>query len=123
MKRWFAALAVLCVGAAGAAALGHGRHQSPRAVLAKMEAARPAPLKRAAATVANYKAQALKAGKYRCCLKHPCDWCALHMGQCPCDSLLDSGRPVCNECKGGWYAGDGEAKGKKPDQIKTFPRG
>ncbi len=83
---------------------------------------RPQALKNAAATVTAFKQKAIQAGHYRCCLKHSCDLCALKLGACPCDEQLDAGKPVCNECKGGWYTGDGEAKGKTAAQIKTFPR-
>jgi hypothetical protein len=103
-------------------AMAHGRPDNGAAKMAQLAQSRPAALKSAATTVEKFKQQAIRAGRYRCCLHHPCDYCALHMGTCPCDEQLDSGKPVCNECKGGWYAGDGEAKGKTADQIKTFPR-
>jgi hypothetical protein len=92
-------------------------------MMKKMMDARPKALKRAAATVQKVKAEALKKGMYNCCLKHPCDWCALKMGACPCGKNAAMGKPVCNECKGGWEAGDGAIPGLTADQIKTFPRG
>lgn len=103
-------------------AIAQGKEDDGEAKMAKLAQSRPATLKSAAATVETFKQKAIKAGHYRCCLKHPCDYCALKMGACPCDDQLDAGKPVCNECKGGWYAGDGEARGKTADQIKTFPR-
>jgi len=32
-------------------------------------------------------------------------------------------KPVCNECKGGWSAGDGAISAKNADELKTMPRG
>lgn len=68
------------------------------------------------------KQKAMAEGKYKCCLHHSCGWCAIHMGECTCYQNAASDKPVCNECKGGWYAGDGRVPGKTPDQIKTMPR-
>lgn len=79
-------------------------------------------LKNADQTVQEHKKKAMAAGKYTCCLKHPCDFCALKMGECPCGMNAAKDMPVCNECKGSWYAGDGALGGKQPDQIKTLPR-
>jgi hypothetical protein len=126
MKRPLLALLAIAAIAGLVAAHGlasaRGRAADDAAKFARLAQSRPAALKSAAATVEKFKQQAIRAGRYRCCLKHPCDYCALHLGTCPCDAQLDAGKPVCSECKGGWYAGDGEAKGKTADQIKTFPR-
>ncbi len=73
--------------------------------------------------VQDQKAAAMKAGTYNCCLKNSCDYCALKMGECPCGMNAANDMPVCNECKGAWYAGDGRIPGMTPDQIKTMPRG
>jgi len=73
---------------------------------AGMMNARPADLKKADMTVVKAKATATKKGMYNCCLKHPCDWCALKMGVCPCGKSAAMSMPVCDECKGGWAAGD-----------------
>lgn len=124
MKRWFLVFAGLCslLFAAWGISRAMNKHDNGEAMLNKLAQSRPPALKSAAATVESFKLKARKAGKYRCCLHHACDYCALHFGACPCDDQLDAGKPVCNECKGGWYAGDGEAKGKTADQIKIFPR-
>ncbi len=92
------------------------------AMMMKMMNARPKELKKADMTVMQAKATATKKGMYNCCLKHPCDWCALKMGACPCGKSAAMSMPVCNECKGGWAAGDGAIPGLTADQIKTFPR-
>ncbi len=92
------------------------------AMMMKMMNARPKELKKADMTVMQAKATATKKGMYNCCLKHPCDWCALKMGSCPCGKSAAMSMPVCNECKGGWAAGDGALPGLTAAQIKTFPR-
>ncbi len=84
---------------------------------------RPAAMMRADKAVQDQKAAAMKAGTYNCCLKNACDYCALKMGECPCGMNAANDMPVCNECKGSWYAGDGAIPGKTPEQIKTMPRG
>ncbi len=83
---------------------------------------RPAAMKKADKSVQDEKTKAIKAGKFNCCLKHPCDFCALKMGECPCGMNVKEDKPNCNECKGAWYAGDGAVPGKTPDQIMTLPR-
>lgn len=88
----------------------------------KMMMNRPAGMKKADMAIEAEKNKATKAGKYGCCLKHSCGFCALKMGQCPCGMHAARDMPVCNECKGGWHAGDGAIPGKSPDQIKTLPR-
>jgi hypothetical protein len=75
------------------------------------------------ATIAKEKKAAQAKGNYNCCLKHDCDLCALHNGACHCAAMLASDKPVCNECKGGWDAGDGEVPGKKAADVKTKSRG
>lgn len=84
---------------------------------------RPAAMMSADQAIQDQKAAAMKSGKYNCCLKNSCDYCALKMGECPCGMNAANDMPVCNECKGSWYAGDGAIPGKTPDQIKTMPRG
>jgi hypothetical protein len=126
MRRWFIALIGLYLLVSGvwgiARVIAQEETDNGVALTRTLAQKRPQALKKAADTVEAFKAKAIKAGRYRCCLKHPCDFCALKMGTCPCDDQLAAGKPVCNECKGGWYAGDGEAKGKTADEIKTFPR-
>ena len=84
---------------------------------------RPAAMMDADNAVQAQKAAAMQAGTYNCCLKNSCDYCALKMGECPCGMNAANDMPVCNECKGAWYAGDGQIPGKTADQIKTMPRG
>jgi hypothetical protein len=118
-RRWlFAVLGLLSLGLAG-----WGVAQSdPMEMMKKMMTNRPRAMKQADQAIQDQKLNAMKEGKYMCCLKHPCDYCALKMGQCPCGQHAASDQPVCNECKGGWYAGDGAIPGKTADQIKTMPR-
>lgn len=124
MKRWVLAW----IGAIAVATAGWGLAQTkmPAEMMEKMKqmmANRPQAMKQADKAVQDQKLKALKDGQYSCCLRHPCDHCALKMGQCPCGMNAANNQPVCNECKGGWYAGDGSIPGKKPDDIKTMPRG
>ena len=83
---------------------------------------RPQAMKDADQAIQQQKTSATTEGKYGCCLKHACDFCALKMGECPCGMHAAADEPVCNECKGGWHAGDGAVEGKTADQIKTMPR-
>ncbi|HXH60801.1 MAG TPA: hypothetical protein VNI20_05525, partial [Fimbriimonadaceae bacterium] len=76
-------------------------------------------VKDAVATLAKAKQEAEKNGTYNCCLMHPCDQCMLMMGSCPCGKSAADGMPVCQECKGGWDAGDGDVPGKKAEDIKV----
>lgn len=59
-------------------------------------------------------------GNYNCCIKPKCDWCAVHMGTCPCGMAAASGKPVCINCKGGWEAGMGAIPGKTAADIKVM---
>jgi hypothetical protein len=91
-------------------------------MMKKMMMNRPKAMMNADKAIQDQKATAMKESKYACCLKHACDSCALKMGQCPCGMNAANDKPVCNECKGSWYAGDGAVPGKTADQIKTMPR-
>jgi len=83
---------------------------------------RPAAMKKADESIQKQKQTAMKTGKYACCLKTSCNDCALHMGECPCGMNAAKDMAVCNECKGGWHAGNGSIPGKTAEQIKTWPR-
>ena len=102
---------------------GVRNHYARQEMEHKMMDMRSSALKKAAATVDSSKKVLAKHHKYGCCLKHSCDFCALRMGMCPCGMMAASDKPVCNECKGGWAAGDGAIPGKKAEDIKTMPRG
>ncbi len=119
---------IALAGIIGAGALGWGLAQTggmsqQMEMMKQMMMNRPKAMKRADDAIQKQKAQAIKEGKYTCCLRHPCEYCALKMGQCPCGMNAAKDMPVCNECKGGWHAGDGAIPGKTPEQIKTMPRG
>lgn len=117
--RWALALA----GTVLLSAAGWGVAQSDQMeMMKKMMMNRPKAMKNADTAIQDQKQKAMKEGKYMCCLKHPCDHCALKMGTCPCGQNAASDKPVCNECKGGWHAGDGAIPGKKAEDIKTMPR-
>lgn len=91
-------------------------------MMKKMMMSRPKAMAKADQAVQKQKQAAVKDGKYGCCLKHACDTCALKMGQCPCGMNAAANKAVCNECKGGWHAGDGAIPGKTAEQIMTMPR-
>ncbi len=125
-KRLVTALAALLV--IGALGLGidavaqDGAMAKQMEMMKQMMMNRPKSMKKADQAIQKHKQNATADGKYACCLKHSCDSCALKMGQCPCGMNAASDKPVCNECKGGWHAGDGAIPGKTADQIKAMPR-
>jgi hypothetical protein len=127
VKKKFIMVLLALAGAFFVGAVGWGLAQGNMSesieMVKKLMMNRPKAMKQADQSIQDQKLKAMKEGKYMCCLKHPCDHCALKMGQCPCGQQAAAGKPVCNECKGGWYAGDGAIPGKKPDDIKTLPRG
>ena len=57
-------------------------------------------------------------GKYNCCIKDPCDRCALDHQNCPCASDVKAGKAVCPDCYAGWQRGDGQVPGVKASQVK-----
>jgi len=126
MKRWFLfSLAALTLGISVwgvSRVVAQEKVEDDHAMMMKMMENRPKVLKQAEKTVMAAKQKAMKDGMYNCCLKHTCDWCALKMGACPCGKNVGMDKPVCNECKGGWAAGDGRIEGKTAEDIKTFPR-
>ena len=115
-------LAVSLIGGSLAAVLTQDMDQMMQMMKEKM-LNRPTAMMNADQSIQDQKQQAMSEGKYTCCLKHPCDFCALKMGECPCGINAAKDMPVCNECKGSWYSGDGAISGKTPEQIKTMPRG
>ncbi len=126
MKSWLLVLvAGLTIGLSGwgiSRVVAQGKMDEDMKMMHQMMANRSKALKAADKTVMAEKQKAMKAGKYGCCLKHPCDFCALKMGSCPCGKMASMDKPVCNECKGGWAAGNGAIPGKNADKIKTMPR-
>jgi ribonucleotide monophosphatase NagD (HAD superfamily) len=91
-------------------------------MMKKMMMNRPAAMMNADQAIQTQKKTAASEGRYSCCLKQACDHCALKMGECPCATNLQKGMAVCNECKGGWHAGDGAIPGIDPDDVTTMPR-
>lgn len=58
-------------------------------------------------------------GSYKCCIEVPCLQCALDHQTCPCYNDLKKGKPVCNECYGGWQRGEGKDRSTNPKDVKT----
>lgn len=65
------------------------------------------------------KQMLMQEGKYGCCIKEACDYCALHEGSCDCYEDLKAGKHVCIECYSGWQRGDGAVENITKDQLKT----
>ena len=65
------------------------------------------------------KAKLTKEGKYGCCIKDPCNMCALTHGDCDCYNDLKKGEHVCIECYAGWQQGKGADETIKKENVKT----
>lgn len=65
------------------------------------------------------KQKLMEEGKYGCCIRHSCDYCALHESSCDCYEDLREGKHVCIECYSGWQRGDGAVENVGKDQVKT----
>ena len=109
-------IAIVALFGIGHYAFGQMKHM-------KMMDMRSHAVKHAVMVIREGEAHAAVKGNYTCCLKHPCDYCEIHMGACPCGKHVRMGMPVCSECKGGWMVGDGAVHGIKPSQVKGMPRG
>lgn len=70
-------------------------------------------------SIDRYKAQLARQGKYACCVNPSCGYCAIHDGMCPCAKNVAANKPVCRECKGGWYAGQGHMPDRTAAAIKV----
>lgn len=57
-------------------------------------------------------------GKYNCCIKDPCDRCALDHQSCTCGDDVKEGKAVCPDCYAGWQRGDGIVPGVKASNVK-----
>ena len=69
--------------------------------------------------LAEAKDKLTQENKYGCCLKEPCNFCALNMGECDCYKDLKKGEHVCVECYAGWQQGKGGIEGIKKQDVKT----
>ncbi len=70
--------------------------------------------------MASAKRELMAAGKYNCCIRPSCDFCALSAGKCPCALNLADGKPVCGTCAGGWAAGYGQVPDIDPATVKAI---
>lgn len=57
-------------------------------------------------------------GKYNCCIKDPCDRCALDHQNCDCATDVKAGKAVCPDCYAGWQRGDGNVPGVSAKHVK-----
>lgn len=56
---------------------------------------------------------------YNCCIKDPCDRCALDHQSCTCARDLREGSGICSDCYAGWQLGQGkEIKGVSKENVK-----
>lgn len=60
------------------------------------------------------------AGRYDCCIEHPCNECAMRMGGCKCGEGLRNGDPVCEECAMMWRSGQGAEPDVDPASVRSF---
>ncbi len=71
-----------------------------------------------------YKAKLREEGKYFCCIKNDCNWCAVYMGHCPCgDLVMEKGvEKSCPDCAAAWNKKQGKIPGVDPNaiQVTTF---
>jgi len=71
--------------------------------------------------LAEAKKDLMADGKYSCCIKDPCDRCALDHGNCDCASEVKAAKAVCPDCYAGWQRGDGNVPGVDAKTVKgTF---
>lgn len=124
VRRWLIVLfaAVFGVTATLQVLAQQGALDQQMEMMKKMMMNRPAAMNNADQAIQNQKKQAASQGRYGCCLKTACDHCALKMGECPCRMNLEKKMAVCNECKGGWHAGDGAVPGVNANDVTTLPR-
>lgn len=64
------------------------------------------------------KGDLAQAGKYNCCVEHPCDRCIIDHGSCSCGQAVKDGKPVCSDCYAGWERGEGIVKGVDKKKVK-----
>jgi hypothetical protein len=61
---------------------------------------------------------------YNCCMKNPCDRCALDHQSCSCYSDLQKGEAICSDCYAGWQRGEGkDIKGITKEKVKLDSHG
>lgn len=56
---------------------------------------------------------------YNCCLKEPCDRCALDHQSCSCGKDIRTGKGICSDCYAGWQMGEGkDIPGVTKEKVK-----
>jgi len=56
---------------------------------------------------------------YNCCVKNPCDRCALDHQSCDCAKDIGSGKGICSDCYAGWQLGEGkDVPGMTKEKVK-----
>ncbi len=75
-------------------------------------------IQQAQSLLADAKKELAQDGKYNCCIKDPCDRCALDHQSCLCAEDVKAGKSVCPDCYAGWQRGDGIVKGINAKKVK-----
>ena len=65
------------------------------------------------------KSKLAQEGKYDCCLREPCDHCALAESSCTCSQEVKRGEAICDECYAGWQEGKGDVPNIKKENVKA----
>ena len=76
-------------------------------------------LAEATTKLAEAKEKLIQEGKYNCCIKEACNYCALQEASCPCYKELKAGEHVCIECYAGWQQGKGAVENIRKEDVKT----
>lgn len=71
-------------------------------------------------SMAGAKRQLTADGKYNCCIRPTCDFCALSVNKCPCATNVAKGMPVCGTCAGGWASGYGVVPDVDPAEVMAI---
>ena len=75
-------------------------------------------ISQARSLLAEAKKELAEDWKYNCCIKDPCDRCALDHQSCSCAHEVKAGNAVCSDCYAGWQRGEGIVPGIKANQVK-----
>ncbi len=98
------------------------RSQSQRVALETLTQVAPdgsSKIKKVRADLDDAKGTLAEEGKYSCCIKDACDFCALHEASCTCYKDLTAGEHVCIECYAGWQQGKGTDPKIKKENVTT----
>ena len=110
-------IAIVLLGLMLASCSGRRQGDHPREVRERNTPA--ALIANAKQELSDAKAQLAQEGKYGCCIKEPCNMCALDEGDCDCYEGLKKGEHVCIECYAGWQQGKGADSRISKEKVHT----